>query len=93
MAAVRAVVTVVQADIAIDISITAPTASSIPAIRKLIIMKITNNACANLGFAATQSEILATTLVIHFTKGKNAFSNSRYNEYFRIANWSEAFCV
>ena len=93
VAAVRACVTVVQAVIAIETNIINPNAKNKPAIKRPTTIVITNKAWANLGFSATHTAIFSTILEIHFTKGKNAFSNSIYNSYFKIANWSAVFCV
>ena len=93
VAVVRAVVIDVQADIAIDTSMINPNVSNSPAVNSPTTIVMTNKACANLGFSATHTAIFSIILVIHFTKGKNAFSNSIYNSYFKIANWSAAFCV
>ena len=57
MADVRAVVTAVQADIAIDTSMIDPNVSNSPAINSPITIVMTNKAFANLGFSATHSAI------------------------------------
>ena len=91
VAFVRATVTAVQADIAIETSIINPNANNNPAINSPTTITMTNNVCASLGFSSTHLAIFSIILATHFTKGKNAFSNNTYSCIFNIFIWSAAF--